>query len=179
MTSQQHNVERYFKTCHKCYQANYPLGSALREEKAGELKAALGNQQSFFTRPAKMSQKAPEASFRAAHYLIKKKKEFSDRLVVKEAMMIIANTALKDDNKGTDFISTISEVQLVASTTARRVSAMSANLVDQLDDHLAKSRWFNLQCDESVDSSSATQLLVFINMIFEDFSTRELLSQPP
>ena len=47
-------------------------------------------QQSFYTRPAKNSQKATKASFRAAHFLIKKKKAFSDGEVFKEAMMIIA-----------------------------------------------------------------------------------------
>ncbi|KAK3569596.1 hypothetical protein QTP86_002532 [Hemibagrus guttatus] len=157
------------------YHANYPLGSALRAEKARELKAALGKQQSFFTRPAKKSQKATEASFRDTHFLIKKKKAFSDGEVVKEAMMIIANTVLKDEKNGTDLISTLSDVQLGASTMARRVSAMSGNLADQLDRDLAKCRWFSIQCDGSVDSSSTAQLLVFIRMVFEDFSTREEL----
>uniref|UniRef100_UPI0037E75A31 sialic acid-binding Ig-like lectin 12 n=1 Tax=Semicossyphus pulcher TaxID=241346 RepID=UPI0037E75A31 len=58
---------------------------------------------------------------------------------------------------------------------ARRVSAMSSNLADQLDRDLEKCRWFSIQCDESVDSSSTAQLLVFIRMVFEDFSTREEL----
>lgn len=92
--AKRHNVERYFTTCHKSYHANYPPGSALWAEKARELKAALGKQQSFFTRPAKKSQKATEASFRATHFLIKKK-GFSDGEVVKEGMMIIANTVLR------------------------------------------------------------------------------------
>lgn len=47
-TAKRHNVERHFTTCHKSYHANYPPGSALRAEKGGELKAALGKQQSFF-----------------------------------------------------------------------------------------------------------------------------------
>lgn len=47
-TAKRHNVERHFTTCHKSYHANYPPGSALRAEKACELKAALGKQQSFF-----------------------------------------------------------------------------------------------------------------------------------
>uniref|UniRef100_A0A8C9YYR3 SPIN-DOC-like zinc-finger domain-containing protein n=1 Tax=Sander lucioperca TaxID=283035 RepID=A0A8C9YYR3_SANLU len=174
-TAKRHNVERHFTTCHKSYHANYPPGSALRAEKACELKAALGKQQSFFTRPVKKSQKATEASFRATHFLIKKKKAFSDGEVVKEAMMIIANTVLKDEKNGTDLISTLSDVQLGASTMVRRVSAMSGNLADQLDQDLAKCSWFSIQCDESVDSSSTAQLLVFIRMVFEDFSTREEL----
>ena len=48
-TAKRHNVERHFSTCHKSNHANYPPGSALRTEKARELKAALGKQQSFFT----------------------------------------------------------------------------------------------------------------------------------
>lgn len=34
---------------------------------------------------------------------------------------------------------------------------MSGNLADQLDRDLAKHRWFSIQCDESVDSSSTAQ----------------------
>lgn len=164
---------RHFTTCHKSYHANYPQGSAIRAEKARELKAALG--QSFFTRPAKKSQEATEASFRATDFLIKKKKAFSDGEVFKEAMMIIANTVLKDKTNGTDLISTLSDVQLGASTMARRVSAMSGNLADQLDRDLAKCRWFSIQCDKSMNSSSTVQLLVFIRMVFDDFSTKEEL----
>lgn len=173
-TAKRHNVERHFAT-HNSYQANYPAGSALRAEKARELKAALGKQQSFFTKPAKNSIKATEASFRAAHFLIKKKKAFSDGEVFKEAMMIIANTVLKDEKNGANLISTLSDVQLGSSTMTRRVSAMSTNLAEQLDRDLARCRWFSIQCDESVDNSSTAQLSVFIRMVFADLSTKEEL----
>uniref|UniRef100_A0AAV2LQF9 Alkylated DNA repair protein AlkB homologue 8 N-terminal domain-containing protein n=1 Tax=Knipowitschia caucasica TaxID=637954 RepID=A0AAV2LQF9_KNICA len=52
---------------------------------------------------------------------------------------------------------------------------MSENLTDQLDRDLARCRWFSIQCDESVDSSSTAQLMVFIRMAFEEFSTKEEL----
>ncbi|KAL6470240.1 hypothetical protein MHYP_G00213590 [Metynnis hypsauchen] len=57
---------------------------------------------------------------------------------------------------GTDaaLISTLSDVQLGATTTVSRVSAVCGNSADQLDRELAKCRWFSIQCDESVDSSS-------------------------
>ena len=89
--------------------------------------------------------------------------------------MIIANTVLKDEKNGTDLISTLSDVQLGASTMTRRVSAMSTNLAEQLDRDLVRYRWFSIQCDESVDNSSTAQLSVFIRMVFEDFSTKEEL----
>ncbi|CAI5638895.1 unnamed protein product [Oreochromis niloticus] len=174
-TAKRHNVERHFRTCHTSYHANYPKGSTLRAEKARELKAGLSKQQSFFTRPVKSSQKATEASFRATHFMIKKKKAFLDGEVFKEAMMIIAKTVLKDEKYGNDVISTLSDVQLGATTIVRRVSAMSGNLADQLDQDLSKCRWFSIQCDESVDSSSTAQLMVFIRMVFDGFSTKEEL----
>ncbi|CAI5664988.1 unnamed protein product [Oreochromis niloticus] len=89
--------------------------------------------------------------------------------------MITAKTVLKDEKYGNDVISTLSDVQLGATTIVRRVSAMSGNLADQLDQDLAKCRWFSIQCDESVDSSSTAQLMVFIRMVFDGFSTKEQL----
>ncbi|XP_070400503.1 general transcription factor II-I repeat domain-containing protein 2-like [Nothobranchius furzeri] len=174
-TAKRHNVERHFSTCHKSYNASYPPSSALRTEKARELKAALGKQQSLFKKPVEKSQKTTEASFRATHFLIKNKKTFSDGEVFKEAMMIIAKTVFKDEKNGTDVISTLSNVQLGASTTVRRVTAMSENLTERLEQDVATCKWFSIQCDESVDCSSSAQLMVFIRMVFDDFSTKEEL----
>jgi len=72
----QSNVERHFTTCYKSYHANYLADSALRAEKASELKAALCKQQSFFTRPVKNTEKATKASFRAMQFLIKKRRPY-------------------------------------------------------------------------------------------------------
>ncbi|QQP52073.1 Uncharacterized protein FKW44_004084, partial [Caligus rogercresseyi] len=52
---------------------------------------------------------------------------------------------------------------------------MSDNLTDQLDRDLAECKWFSIQCDESIDSSSTAQLMVFVRMVFKDFSTKEEL----
>ncbi|KAL7375143.1 hypothetical protein ABVT39_012693 [Epinephelus coioides] len=89
--------------------------------------------------------------------------------------MIVANTVFKDEKNGPDAISTLSDVQLGASTMVRRMSAMSENLTEQLDRDLAKCRWFSIQCDESMDSTSTAQLMMFIRMAFDDFSTKEEL----
>ncbi|XP_063730588.1 general transcription factor II-I repeat domain-containing protein 2A-like [Eleginops maclovinus] len=62
-----------------------------------------------------------------------------------------------------------------ASTMVRRVTAMSDNLTDQLDQDLRECRWFSIQCDESIDSSSTAQLMMFVRMVFQDFSTKEEL----
>ena len=117
---------------HESYNANYPLGSTILAEKACELKAASDKQQSFFNKLSKKSRKATKASFRATHFLVKKK-DFKDGEVFKEVMMVVANIVLKDEKNRTDIISTLSDIQLGASTMARQLSAMSSNLAYQLD----------------------------------------------
>ena len=175
-----HNVERHFKTCHRNFDVNYPPGSALRTEKAHGLKASLDKQRAIFTKVMKKSQNATEASFRAAQFLIKSKKTFSDGEVFKETMVLVGNTLFKDEKHGPEVISALSDVQLGASTMARRVSSLSENLTEQVDRDLAACRWFSMQCDESVDSASTAQLMIFIRIVFDDFSTKkELLTLLP
>ena len=116
-----HNVERHFKTCHRNFDVNYPPSSALRTKKAHGLKASLDKQWTHFMKLMKKSQNATEALFRAAHFLIKNKKTFSDGEVFKETMMVVANTLFKDKKHGPEVISALSDVQLGASTMARRV----------------------------------------------------------
>lgn len=106
---------------------------------------------------------------------MKKKKAFTDGEIIKEAMMLIVKTTLENEKYGADAISKLSVVQLGASTVARRVSAMSRNLGNQLNRDQARCKWFSIQCDESVDSSSSAQLVVFIRMVFDDFVIKEEL----
>lgn len=88
--------------------------------------------------------------------------------------MIIANTVL-DKKNGPDVISTLSDVQLGANTMVRRVSAMTGNLTEQLDRDLVKCRCFSIQRNKSVASSSTSQLMMFIRMVFDDFSAKDQL----
>lgn len=88
--------------------------------------------------------------------------------------MIIANTVL-DKKNGPDVISTLSDVQLGANTMVRRVSAMTGNLTEQLDRDLVKCRCFSIQRNKSVASSSTSQLMMFIPMVFDDFSAKDQL----
>ena len=53
---------------------------------------------------------------------------------------------------------------------ARRVSAMSANLTEQLYQDLSTCKWFSIQCDESVDSSNTVLLMGFVRIVSSYFS---------
>ena len=69
----------------------------------------------------KISQKATEASFRAAHFLIKNKKALLDGEVLKGVMRTIANTLFKEEKIGLNVISTLSDVQLRAMARECRI----------------------------------------------------------
>ncbi|XP_069498771.1 general transcription factor II-I repeat domain-containing protein 2B-like [Ambystoma mexicanum] len=56
---------------------------------------------------------------------------------------------------------------------ARRVSALSANVMGQLEKDLRICSFFSIQCDESVDASDTAQLALFARMVFEDFTNKE------
>lgn len=50
---------------------------------------------------------------------------------------------------------------------------MSKKLTEQMDWDLVKCKQFSIKCDETVDSSSTSLLMMFIQMVFDDFSTKE------
>lgn len=88
-------------------------------------------------------------------------------------MTAVAETLFRDHKSKTEILSAIADVQLGANTVARRVSALSADAVNQLESDMKRCKWFSIQCDESIDSSDTAQLAVFIRMVFDDFSTKE------
>ena len=60
-------------------------------------------------------------------------------------------------------------------TAQRRISAMSANITDQLTTYLENFAYFSLAIDESVDITSTAQLLIFIRGITQEFEIIEEL----
>lgn len=67
----------------------------------------------------------------------------------------------------------LSDVQLGDNAISIPVMAMSVNIMEQLEKDLGLCKWFSIQCDECVDSSSTEQLMVFLRMVFSDFSVKE------
>ncbi|XP_078533909.1 general transcription factor II-I repeat domain-containing protein 2-like [Lissotriton helveticus] len=116
---------------------------------------------------------ATEASFVITHHLIKHKATFLDGEIVKEAMLLMAHSLFKDFKYSPEIMSGISDVQLGSNTMVRRVSALSVNMIEQLERDLKTCKYFSLQCDESVDASDIAQLVIFVRMVFEDFTYKE------
>ena len=66
-------------------------------------------------------------------------------------------------------------LQLSRNTVMCRIETISKNLNEQLQKDIVLCVAFLLQFDESTDITDTAQLLVFIRMVFEDFSTKEEL----
>lgn len=86
---------------------------------------------------------------------------------------MVAEMLFRDHKSKTEIMSAIADLQFGANTVARRMSALSADAVKQLESDMNHCKWFSIQCVESVDNSDTAQLAVFIWMVFEDFSTKE------
>lgn len=84
--AKRYNV-RHFSTSHRSYHASYTLGSALRTEKASELKVTSGQSlfNSLYSRSqGKSPKKTTEVSFKATQFLIKIKKTLIGMLSKKQ-----------------------------------------------------------------------------------------------
>lgn len=167
------NIERHFLSLHNKFQTDYPPKSELRKRKVKDLKTQLKNQQNVFKKPILKSQAATTASFKACYLLAKKYKPFSDGEFVKETFLEISESLFNDFKNKTEIISAIQELQLSRNTVMRRIEKMSGNVKEQLYNDIKSCTCFSLQCDESTDIRDTAQLLVFIRMVFEDFTSKE------
>ncbi|XP_078512536.1 general transcription factor II-I repeat domain-containing protein 2-like [Lissotriton helveticus] len=165
------NVKRHFSTVHVHFESKFPKGSGLRTQKVNELKSALKTRHSCVTTTKATA--AMEASFKVTHHLIKQKTTFLDGAIVKEAMLLMAESLFKDFKNSPEITSAISDVQLGSDTLATRVSALSSNMIEQLEQDLKTCKYFSIQCDESIDASDIAQLAMFVRMVFEDFTNKE------
>lgn len=78
--------------------ADWPK-SELRKRKLKELKSQFFGQQSFFSQLTTKVKAATEASFRVSHFIVKNKKFFQDREMVKEAFVAAAKLVVFRDFK--------------------------------------------------------------------------------
>lgn len=167
------NLERHFKTMHSKYDTNFPPNSDLRKAKVKELKVSLSSQQLFFTKQTSRSKAATIGSLRVCHILSKNKKPFSDGAIFKKAFVEAADALFCDFKNRSEIISAINEMQLSRNTVAKRVDEISSDLKQQLMQDVKDCRAFSLQIDESTDAVDVSQMIIFIRMVLNDFSTKE------
>lgn len=169
------NVERHFKTIHKQYDINYPLGSELRKTKVQQLMTQLNMQQSCFARFSTKSKTATIASFKVAETLLKHKKPFEDGEIWKEGFIKAAEILFQNFNNKSEIMASIKDMSMSRNTVMRRTEAISVNLEEILKTNINQCRFLSLQFDESTDATDTAQLCIFIRMCFNDLSVKEEL----
>lgn len=168
-------MEIHFKTKHNNYDTNYPIKSDLRAAKLKKLKENLSAQQLIFTKSTAISQAATMASYRVFHILAKKNKSFSDGAIFKQAFLEAVDSLFGDFKNKSDIVTAINNMQLTRNTVTRRVDELSSDLQEQLMQDINSCQALSLQLDESIDAVDISQLIIYIRMVFKNFSSKEEL----
>lgn len=169
------NLERHFNTIHGEYQSDFPPNTEVRKIKLQQLKSRLTAQQLVFSQPQEQSKAATEASFQISYKIAQKCKPFSDGEYIKQIFEEVSDTLFVNFKNKNEIKKAIKDLQLSRNTVMRRIEMMSKNVNEQLQEDFDRCVSFSLQLDESTDVTDTAQLLVFIRMVFEDFSTKEEL----
>ena len=105
--------------------------------------------------------------------MAKHKKPFTDGDLFKEAMTVTAETVCSNFKNLEDIKAAFRAVPLGPATVTRRVELLSENVGQQVLKDLSLCEYFSLQFDESLDVMDTAQLVVFVRMAFQDFTTKE------
>jgi len=169
------NLEKHFNTMHGKYESNYPLNSTARTQKLQELKSGLIAQRNIFLKPRNQSRSATIASFIVSHKIAVKCKPFSDGEFIKSVLEEIADPLFENFKNRGEIKKAILDLQLSRNTVMRRIEKSSQNVTEQLKIDIDRCVTFSLQIDESTDVSDTAQLIVFIRMLLNDFTSKEEL----
>lgn len=164
----EYNMKRHYSTLHEEKYNTY--GGESRNILISQLKKKVKQQTGIFTKISHDQSAALYASFVVSLELAKAKKPFSDGNLVKKCAIEMAK-AFGDAKLGEKFDS----VPLSCQTIQRRIIDMGEQVEKSLIDLVKKSTYFSLCIDESTDQTDVSQLLIFIRVTQEDFSTKEEL----
>lgn len=158
-------MERHFKQNHPKFNQDYPEGSVLRADFVKRKKRELCSQQNLFKKESMKVESMVKASYEISLLLAKKKKPFSDGQIVKEALSIFAEHCNDQNVK-----KHAENISLSRPTVTRRMEEMSNDISSQIQDMVAKCKYFSLALDETCDLTSMSQLSIFVRCIDGDFN---------
>ncbi|MEE6473814.1 hypothetical protein FKM82_010180 [Ascaphus truei] len=113
------------------------------------------------------------ASYKAAWILARKKKPFSDAEMVKDILVTVMETLLKNckSKVKNDIIQKVRNLQLSRRTVVRRVLELSKNIEEELLEQLKDC--FSLALDESTNCTDTAQLIFWVRFVLPDFTICE------
>jgi len=111
-----------------------------------------------------VSDKAQEASFLVAELVAKEMKPHT----IAESLILPALQAVTRLMLGAEAEKEITKIPLSNSTISRRITVMSKDIEENVQEKLQNTSYFALQVDESTDISGKAQLLAFIRFVNDD-----------
>jgi hypothetical protein len=163
--AKKYNLERHYKQNHNNFEKEYPVGSAIREDFLKKKKRELFNQQNIFVKRHDELESMVKTSYEISLLLAKKKKSFSDGEIVKEALTIFAQNC--DDKH---IKAKADSISLSRHTVTRRVEQMAVDINEQIQEIIAKCKYFSLALDETCDLTSRSQLAIFVRCVDENWN---------
>ncbi|GFW48261.1 uncharacterized protein TNCV_1108241 [Trichonephila clavipes] len=103
----------------------------------------------------------------------KEEKPFIDAEIMKEAMLVAADSLFDDFKNKTEILEAINMLQLSARAAARKIELIASNMEAKLENDVETCEFFSIQLDESTDAVDTAQLAISVKMVFDDFSTKE------
>ena len=170
------NIEIHFMTRQSNYNDDFPLGSEVRKIKYNELKSRLRGQQRSLKPFCTSSKATTSASFKGNRFLAKKGKAFSGGELLKKCFPEISDNLFQKILNKNEIKGAIKELELPKNTVMRRIGKMSENVVDQLRNDFTKCECFSLQLNESTDIRNLAEIVVFIRMVFNDCTVKEVIT---
>ncbi|XP_076315887.1 general transcription factor II-I repeat domain-containing protein 2-like [Tachypleus tridentatus] len=166
--SKEFNVKRHYSTMIEGKYQKYE--GETRKVQIAVFSKRLKQETSMFSKLSESQTSALNASYIVSLELARAKKPFIDGTLIKKCVLQMAEV-FRDAKIAEKFESVPPSNQ----TIQRRVTNMGEQLENQLVGLVEKSADFLLCLDESTDQADVNQLLIFVCIIHEDFSTKEKL----
>lgn len=131
--------------------------------------ANLPTQQKCFLCANKIQETATLASYKAAEFIARHGKPFSDGDFIKQCLAAVAETMYPEK------IQEFSNVSMSRNTVVRQIEDLSANLEHQVSHKACNFDFYSIACDENTNATDIVQLLIFLRGVDDNFCVMEEL----
>lgn len=166
------NLKRHHDTHHSTFNKDFPVGSVLRKTKLSSMKEKLHGQSKVMSMFTKEADLTTEAGFAVAFNIAKSKKPYTEGDFVKKNITQVISI-LDPENKRLQKM--VAQMPVSRHTIERRISVISADVVNNLQKDLINCSALSLALDESTDVQDKPQLAIIVRYVLSDLEVKEEL----